>query len=81
MNQDYYEYIRQLHEGQLKTAMRHRSLKLLVANNPTLRMRTLLYLSDALLNLGQRIRPAEFEVHVHGEHIQESALEITAKGC
>ena len=81
MNQDYYEYIRLIHEGQLKVALQQRELKNLDPDNPTLRKRALLYLSDALLNLGQRIRPAEFEVNVHGAQSQESTLEITAKGC
>lgn len=81
MNQEYYEFIRSIHVEQLKVAIQQKELKLLGADSPTLRKRTLLYLSDTLLNLGQRIRPAEFEVHVHGTHAHEGTIGITAKGC
>lgn len=81
MNQDYYEFIRLTHEKQLKVAHQHRVLNLIKSDHPTLRKQVLLFLSDGLLSLGQRIRPAEFEVHVHGAQSTESTMEITAKGC
>lgn len=81
MNQDYYEYIRQTHERQYKIALQQRELLVSSPENHTLRSRSLLYLSDLLLTLGQRVRPAEFRVDVHGVQAHEGTLEIKAKGC
>lgn len=81
MNQDYYEYIRQTHERQYKIAIQQKELLALSPYNPTLRSRSRLYLSDLLLTLGQRIRPAEFQVNVQGVQAHEGTLEIKAKGC
>ena len=81
MNQDYYEYIWQMHERQYKIALEQRELQVSSPDNPTLRSRSLLYLSDLLLTLGQRIRPAEFRADIHGVQAHEGTLEIKAKGC
>jgi len=81
MRQDYYDFIRQTHEQQFEIARLHQMLKTVAPENPTLRKRSLLYLSDMLLSLGQRIRPAEFQVQVHGGQTHDGSLEITAKGC
>lgn len=81
MKQDYYEYIQQTHERQYKTALDQRKLMVSSPEKQTLRSRSLLYLSDLLLTLGQRIRPTEFRVDVHGVQAHEGTLEIKAKGC
>ena len=81
MNQDYYEYIRQTHERQYKNALEQRELLVSSPEKQTLHSRSLLYLSDLLLTLGQRIRPTEFRVDVQSVQSHEGALEIKAKGC
>ncbi len=81
MKQDYYEYIWQTHERQYKIAIQQRELLVESPENQTLRCRSLLYLSDLLLTLGQRIRPTEFRVDVHDVQAHEGTLEIKAKGC
>jgi hypothetical protein len=81
MNQDYYDYIRQIHQRQYKISIIQMDLNEASRENPTLRKRSLLYLSDVLLTLGQRIRPAEFRVQVQGVQAQEGTLEIKAEGC
>ncbi len=73
MNQIYYDYIQELHEQQLGISQRHRELQNSSPIRTTLRSRSLLTLSDLLLNLGQRIRPAEFQV--------QGTLEINTEGC
>ncbi len=81
MNQDYYEYIRQIHQQQYEVHLLQTELKKDSPGNPTRRQRSQLYLSDVLLNLGQRIRPAEFSVQVSGVQAQDGTLEIKAEGC
>lgn len=81
MNQHYYDYIRQIHQRQYEISLIQMELKKASQENPTLRKRSLLYLSDALLNLGQRIRPTEFRVQIQGMPAQDGKLEINAKGC
>jgi hypothetical protein len=49
--------------------------------NPTLRKRSLLYLSDGLLTLGQRIRPVEFKVQIQVRQAKDGTLEKKAEGC
>ena len=81
MNQDYYDYIRQIHQQQFEDSLIQMELNEASRENPTLRKRSLLYLSDVLLTLGQRIRPAEFRVQAQGVQPQEGTLEIKAEGC
>ena len=81
MNQDYYQYIFQIHQEQVEISHLHKELSNTSSHNPTLRKRFLLSMSDLLLGLGQRIRPAEFQVHVQGSQAHEGALEIKAEGC
>ena len=81
MNQDYYQYIHQIHQKQIGISHLHAELSKASPNNPKLRKRVLLYMSDLLLGLGQRIRPVEFQVHVQGGPAQEGTLEIKAEGC
>ena len=81
MNQEYYQYIIQIHQKQVEIYHLHKELSNISPHNPTLRKRFLLSMSDLLLGLGQRIRPAEFQVHVQGNQAHESALEIKAEGC
>ncbi len=81
MNQDYYQYIYQIYQKQLEVNHLHEGLSSRPPNNPTLRKRFLLSMSDALLGLGQRIRPAEFQVRVQVSQANEGALEIKAEGC
>jgi len=81
MNQDYYQYINQVHQKQLNIYHLHQEMRDFSPKNPTLRKRFLLSTSDALFGLGQRIRPAEFQVHVQVSQTHEGALEIKAEGC
>jgi len=81
MKQDYYQYIFQIHQEQLEINHLQRELSNTSPHNPSLRKRLLLSMSDLLLALGQRIRPAEFQVHVQGSQAHEGALEIKAEGC
>ena len=81
MNQDYYEYIHQIHKKQGEYYLHQMKLKDTTHTNPTRRQRYQLYLSDVLLNLGQRIRPAEFNVQVSGAQTSDGTLEIKAEGC
>ena len=81
MNQDYYEFIHQIHKQQGEYYLHQVELKGTSPENPTLRQRSQLYLSDVLLNLGQRIRPAEFSVQVSGVQAQDGTFEIKAEGC
>jgi hypothetical protein len=76
MNHIYYDYIQELHEQQLGISQRHRELQNSSPSRTTLRSRSLLTLSDLLLNLGQRIRPAQFQVQV-----RDGRLEINTEGC
>lgn len=76
MNQINYEYIRELHEKQYRIAQRQRQLRSLSPSRAPLYSHSLLLLSDFLLALGQRIRPAQFQVHVH-----DGTLEINTEGC
>ena len=81
MNQVYYDYIRETHQRQFDAGLITMELNEASRENPTLRKRSLLYLSDVLLTLGQRIRPAEFRVQVQGVQVQEGTLEIKVEGC
>jgi hypothetical protein len=81
MNQDYYEFIRQMHQKQYQVYLLQMELKKTSRVNPTLRKRSQLYLSDLLLNIGQRIRPTEFKVHIHPGQPHDGTLEIKAEGC
>ncbi len=81
MNQDYYDYIRQTHQRQFEASLIQMELNDASKENPTLRKRSLLYLSDGLLTLGQRIRPAEFRVHIQEGRARDGTLEIKAEGC
>lgn len=81
MNQDYYEYIHKIHQHQGEFYLQQLELKGSFRKNPTLRQRYQLYLSDVLLNFGQRIRPAEFKVQVRGAQNSDGTLEIKAEGC
>jgi hypothetical protein len=81
MNHVYYDYIRQIHQQQYEDSLIQMELNEASRENPTLRKRSLLYLSDVLLTLGQRIRPAEFRVQAQGVQAQEGTLEIKAEGC
>jgi hypothetical protein len=81
MNQENYEFIRQIHQRQSEYYSQQRALKNAFRSNPTRRQRYQLYLSDILLNLGQRIRPAEFRVQVSGLQANDGTLEIKAEGC
>ena len=76
MDQIYYDYISDLNRQQYRIAQIQRQLKNLPPRKTPLHKRSLLLLSDILLNLGQRIRPAQFQVHVH-----DGTLEINAEGC
>jgi hypothetical protein len=77
----HHDYINKTIQRELEVFQLLRKAKEAAPENPTLRKRTLLYLSNVLLNLSQRIRPMEFQVHVHRVQAQEGTLEITAKGC
>lgn len=76
MDQIYYDYISDLHRQQYSMSQIQKQLQNLPPRKPNLQNRSLLMLSDLLLNLGQRIRPAQFQVHV-----QNVALEINPEGC
>jgi hypothetical protein len=79
MNQDYYHYIHQIHQRQIEIDRINASLSGKTHARQSLRNRLQLTMSDALLGLGQRIRPAEFQVQVSQQ--QEGTLEIEAGGC
>ena len=81
MNQEYYRYIYQIHRKQLDLSYLQRELTKSPSNNASMRKRVLLFMSDLLLSLGQRIRPSEFQVHVHGEQAHDGTLEIKTEGC
>ena len=81
MEQYYHQYIGQMHENQYIVGIQKRELLVLSPRKPTLRSRSLLYLSDLLLTLGQRVRPIDFRVDVHGVQVHEGTLEIEPKGC
>ncbi len=81
MNQDYYNYIRQTHQRQFEASLIQRELYDASREYPNLRQRSLLYLSDGLLTLGQRIRPVEFRVQNQVGQAQDGTLEIKAEGC
>ena len=79
MNQDYYHYIHQIHLRQNEIDRVNTSLSGKSPARQSLRNRLQLTMSDALLGMGQRIRPAEFQIQVSQQ--QEGALEIKAGGC
>lgn len=72
----YYGHVRELHKHRHTVTYGQRPTRTPSAKNTSLRSRSLLVLSDFLLNLGQRIRPAQFQVHVH-----DGALAINTEGC
>ena len=76
MDQIYYDYISDLNRQQYRISQIQRQLQNLPPRKPTMQNRSLLMLSDLLLNLGQRIRPAQFQVHVH-----DGTLETNPEGC
>lgn len=77
----HHDYINKTIQREFEVAQLLRKAKEATPENPTLRKRTLLYLSNVLLNIGQRIRPAGYRVQVHGVQAQDGTLEIDAKGC
>ncbi len=81
MNQDYYRYISQIHKQQLQISQQQMGLSRVSPRRSSLRSRFLLSISDVLLGIGQRIRPAEYQVHVHPGGVQDGSLEIEAGGC
>lgn len=81
MNQDYYQYIYQIHQEQLEAGRLNSELNGMSPGEQSLRKRVLLSMSDALLGLGQRIRPAEFQVKVQVGQSPEGTLEIKTGGC
>ncbi|UCD98914.1 MAG: hypothetical protein JSV42_18560 [Chloroflexota bacterium] len=81
MNQEHYEFIYQIHQQQLNVNLIQEQLRKGSQENPGLRKRTLLYLSDIMLNLGQRIRPVEFRVVNRPGQAQDHNFEINAGGC
>jgi hypothetical protein len=81
MKQEYYRYIHELHLKQVEKNHLLTSINKRATGQPALRKRFLLAMSDTLLGLGQRIRPAEFQVQVHAGHSHENVLEIKAGGC
>lgn len=81
MNQNYYDYIRQTHQRQFEASLIQRELNDASRENLNLRKRSLLYLSDGLLTLGQRIRPVEFREQNQVRQVQDGILEIKAEGC
>jgi hypothetical protein len=81
MDQMYHQSIGQTHELQYMVAVQQRTSWEAAPKNPTLRSRSLLYLSDLLIALGNRLRPTDFRVDVHGMQAREGILEINAKGC
>jgi hypothetical protein len=81
MNQDYYDHIRQIHQKQFEISITQMELENASQEKSTLRQRSLLYLSDALLSLGQRVRPVEFREQIQGGQAQDGKLEIKAEGC
>jgi hypothetical protein len=64
MNEIFYDHIRQQNERLLRTVQMEKELQALRPEQISLRARLLLYTSDALLGLGQRIRPKELRPHV-----------------
>ena len=81
MDQHFYEFIHQIHKKQGEYYLQQMKLKGASTAHPTRRQRYQLYLSDVRLNLGQRIRPAEFSVQVSGPQANDGTLEIKAEGC
>ena len=81
MNQDYYNYIVQTHQKQVEISHLHQRLGRPTPDSPNLRKRVLLFSSDLLLGIGQRIRPAEFAVQVQGPPSHEGSLEIKSGCC
>ena len=81
MRQDYYQYIYHLQQKQLEFNQVYVKRDKRATEFPPLRKRFLLSISNALLGIGQRIRPAEFQVKVLSNQANESALEIKAGGC
>jgi hypothetical protein len=77
----YYEHVRELHRHRHAIPESQMELQTSSPINTTLRSRSQLYLSDMLLNLGQRIRPAEFRGQILGGQAQNGTLEINAEGC
>ncbi|MFN2211960.1 MAG: hypothetical protein ACK2UE_02710 [Anaerolineales bacterium] len=81
MNQDYYNYIMQIHQKQVKISHLHQGTGRSTSENPNLHKRFLLFTSDLLLGIGQRIRPAEFAVQVQAPQSHEGALDIESGCC
>lgn len=81
MDQYCCQFILHIHEHQYKFVKRQRELGIASPNKLTLGDRSLLYLSDLMLNLGQRIRPTKFSKQTHGLQANDGTLGITAKGC
>ena len=76
MNQINYDFVRELHEEKYRIAQRQRQLQSSSLGWTSLYSRSMLMLSDLLLGLGKRIRPAQFQVHVH-----DGTLETNPEGC
>jgi hypothetical protein len=81
MNQDYYNYIIQTHQKQVEISHLHQKPGRPVPDGPNLRKRFLLFSSDLLLGIGQRIRPAEFAVQVQAPQSHEGSLDINSGCC
>jgi hypothetical protein len=81
MDQDFYDFIRQNPRRRFEANLNQMELNKASRENPPLRKRSLLYLSDVLLAIGQRVRPAEFRVHVHVGQAHDGTFEVNAEGC
>ena len=72
----HYEHVREIHRHRHAPPQGHRPIQAPPAKTTSLSSRSLLAISDFLLNLGQRIRPAQFQVQVH-----DGTLVINTEGC
>jgi hypothetical protein len=81
MNQDYYQYIVRMHQKQLEISRINTALSNISTDRPALLSRTLLFISDALLILGQRIRPTGLVGRYEVLRANDGTFEAKAKGC
>ena len=81
MNQEYYQYIARIHQKQLELSHINTALSKISPERPSLLPRTRLFISDALLLLGQRIRPSGFKGRYEVLQTKEGVFEAKVKGC
>jgi hypothetical protein len=81
MNQEYYQYIAQIHKKQLEISRTNTAVSNNSPGRPALLYRVLLFTSDTLLLLGRRIRPTGLKGRYEVLQVNESVFEAKVKGC